>query len=846
MRPHPVNISTIGIKCGSHYLSCLFAGVLACLLPAVAAYAAPGVSGGIVFVVSPNGSDTHAGTADKPFATLQRARDAIRRLPEKNARILIRGGTYYLPRGITFGPEDSGTQQHRITYAAYPNEVPILIGGAKITGWKQFNSSIYVADLPKGISGSQLFEGSKRLTAARAPQTGYFRLARGLDTNDHLAFEFDPTDFDPTDWDISEAKVNIWPNHDWFNHNYSIKSIDSNKHTISLQAGRTTLRPGNRFYIKNVLALLDQPGEFFISLKTRKIYVWPKSGVAGLEHMVLSTADSVVRIKGDGDKTVQNLDFHRLDIGICEGDAVSISRAEDCSIRNCKIENAGVTGVMISGHAQRIVLEGNLIRRHGQHGVSLMGRGPGRSDISHHNIVTNNHIHHCGRLIGHGYGVRISQSGHNQITHNHIHHVPRYGVTIKGARYGTIKGKIPGMTWENRYDFMPGRNNLIAYNDIHHTNLDSQDTGAIESWGSGRDNIIKNNLIHDTGNNEFNLQSGIYLDDQADYFTVTSNIIYGVVGTNNNQCIYTKGIGNLIENNILVGNNVCGTGIRSFSMADERCDHHTYLRNIIFFEPDGPAVKRGAFGSGVSNIHDKGTTLKWRIDIPAGGTYHLWMRYAAHNTPYGVTKMDGRTSVSIDSGEPTALRNMPDTGGWGRQQWARTATIPITEGPHTVLWKNEKGSGLNMDALLLCTDDDWAPRGVTLPPLEPGHQLVLIQAENYMAKNGRSVESNARAYAFVNWSDDRVTESDNNVFFNSGGSVTIQGGPADKSYEKWRQILSSRFDQSSVVSDPMFVDVPGRDFRLKSNSPALGLGFKPIDTSRIGLTDKFPPRFERQ
>jgi len=372
------------------------------------------------------------------------------------------------------------------------------------------------------------------------------------------------------------------------------------------------------------------------------------------------------------DWIVRNVHFEGLDVGICEKDAISISGAEDCSVRNCTIENAGATGVVIADRAQRIVAYGNLIRLHGQHGVSLRGRGPGQADVNHHNVIENNHIHHCGRLI-----------------------MPRYGTTIKGSRYGTIKGKIKGMTWENRYDFMHGRNNLIAYNDIHHTNMDSQDTGAIESWGSGRDNKIDHNLIHDTGNRQFNLQSGIYLDDQADYFIVTNNIIYGVTGTGYNQCIYSKGIGNRIENNILIGNSSCDVGIRSFFMADERCDHHQYLRNIIYFEQSDKQSARAKSGGGAGKI------------------------------------------------------------------------------------------------------------------------------------------------------DDRVTASENNIFYKPGGSVSIKGGPADGSLDKWRTMPGRKFDRKSMVADPLFFDVANRDFRLKSASPALRLGFEQIDVSNIGLAMDFPERFER-
>ena len=44
-------------------------------------------------------------------------------------------------------------------------------------------------------------------------------------------------------------------------------------------------------------------------------------------------------------------------------------------------------------------------------------------------------------------------------------------------------------------------------------------------------------------------------------------------------------------------------------------------------------------------------------------------------------------------------------------------------------------------------------------------------------------------------------------------------------------------DKHSLACDPMFVDPENGDFRLKPESPALKLGFIPIDLSKIGLVD---------
>ena len=44
-------------------------------------------------------------------------------------------------------------------------------------------------------------------------------------------------------------------------------------------------------------------------------------------------------------------------------------------------------------------------------------------------------------------------------------------------------------------------------------------------------------------------------------------------------------------------------------------------------------------------------------------------------------------------------------------------------------------------------------------------------------------------------------------------------------------------DAHSVVADPLFIDPANGDFRLQPESPALKLGFTPIDMSQIGLRD---------
>ena len=78
-----------------------------------------------------------------------------------------------------------------------------------------------------------------------------------------------------------------------------------------------------------------------------------------------------------------------------------------------------------------------------------------------------------------------------------------------------------------------------------------------------------------------------------------------------------------------------------------------------------------------------------------------------------------------------------------------------------------------------------------------------------------------------NWSNNQF-EIDKNVYFDTRTSnVTFKGATL-------RQWQARGHDTHSVIADPLFRDPKKLDFRLKENSPALKLGFKPIDLSTVG------------
>ncbi len=59
--------------------------------------------------------------------------------------------------------------------------------------------------------------------------------------------------------------------------------------------------------------------------------------------------------------------------------------------------------------------------------------------------------------------------------------------------------------------------------------------------------------------------------------------------------------------------------------------------------------------------------------------------------------------------------------------------------------------------------------------------------------------------------------------------------PAGMTWPEWQ---AKGNDTHSIIADPLFADAKNGDFTLKPDSPALKVGFKPIDTSQIGIQKK--------
>ena len=145
------------------------------------AEAEPGPLAEADFYVAAEGKDTNPGTAAAPFATLTKARNAVREKVAagltRNLLVLIRGGTYRQADTLAFGPDDSGTGKYSVTYAACPGEKVVLSGGRQIAGWKKGHGEVWTVELPQVKSGQgyfrQRFVNGRRAIRARTPNRGW-------------------------------------------------------------------------------------------------------------------------------------------------------------------------------------------------------------------------------------------------------------------------------------------------------------------------------------------------------------------------------------------------------------------------------------------------------------------------------------------------------------------------------------------------------------------------------------------------------------------------------------------------------------------------------------------------
>ena len=112
------------------------------------------------FYVSPTGSDQNPGTENKPFQSLEKARDTIRQLknekryPSTGVTVWLRAGEYPLSQTFALNEKDAGLPQAPVIYRAFPGEIVHLTGGQTVpsTEFKPVTDPAILARLLREMS----------------------------------------------------------------------------------------------------------------------------------------------------------------------------------------------------------------------------------------------------------------------------------------------------------------------------------------------------------------------------------------------------------------------------------------------------------------------------------------------------------------------------------------------------------------------------------------------------------------------------------------------------------------------------------------------------------------------
>jgi hypothetical protein len=318
------------------------------------------------FYVSTTGNDRWSGTVpeptpdrrDGPFATLDRAQDAVRRLRRRQprlrgpVRVHLRGGTHFLKRPLTFTPADSGTAQSPTVYCAYAGEAPVLSGGVRLRDWQlgtHHGQACWTVDLPAVRAGrwnfTQLFVNGQRRWRPRLPKTGYHRFAG---TPDGLPAPTGRWHEGPDCALCAPGDLQAWRNLDdvklvmltlWFEAHHRIKELDVARNFVRFR-GRClnpTLKDEKgefaRYFVENVFEALDTPGEWYLDRPAGRLHYLPAAGEQpDTAEVIAPRLAELVRFAGTDRKLVayvwlENLSLQHADWDYPPDDPGSIQAA---------------------------------------------------------------------------------------------------------------------------------------------------------------------------------------------------------------------------------------------------------------------------------------------------------------------------------------------------------------------------------------------------------------------------------------------------------------------------------------------------------------------------------------
>jgi hypothetical protein len=512
-----------------------------------------------VFYVSADGSDEWSGTrpqpnaagSDGPFATLERAREAVRaREKGSAATVYARGGRYALAATFALTAEDGGGPGAPVVYRAFDGEEVRLTGGRPVSGFRGVEDNavrsrlspaarehVRVADLraqgitdygemtsrgfgrPVHTAGLEVFFRDRPMTLARYPNDGWLHIA---DTPDgQPGGKFTVEDDRLRRWSrADDVWVHGYWTYDWADTYEQVARLDPDSGLVVTEPphGVYGYTKGQRFYFLNVLEELDSPGEWYLDRAAGLLYFWPPEPltdgdveVSSLPTLVTMTDVSYVTLRGF---VLEN----------CRADAVQIQGGSHNVVGGCVLRNTGNRAAVIQGGTHHAVA-GCDIYDTGDGGVVLSG-GDRQTLTPAHLSAENNDIFRYSRW-SRTYRPAVSVSGvGNRAAHNRIHDAPHMGIAFGG------------------------NDHVLEFNEVYDI---CKETGDVGAFYTGRDwttrgTVVRHNFFHHIHGPYTHGAMAVYLDDSACGTTIYGNVFYKA----SRAAFIGGGRDNVVENNVFV------------------------------------------------------------------------------------------------------------------------------------------------------------------------------------------------------------------------------------------------------------------------------------------------------
>lgn len=571
------------------------------------------------FYVVPDASQQGDGSRENPYGGLEAAVKGLREHTKNgmntNIIVYLRGGLYVHRDAVVLTAEDSGKNGYTITYRSYPGETAEIAAAEVVTGWREYKDGIYSARIDAPRTVNVLFENDLFAYKARYPNIGdkpyrdYYLRSDGYDKNSPNKFYFKSGDL-PYLNDRQGLQAALFGGGEngefnWWMEQYNAQ-IDYRGKSLTLSVAPVrVMGKGSRYFIQGALELLDTPGEFYYDETAKTVYYKPYNEDINAQTITYATANSPIILEGTEQKPVSNIVFEDLKIGksntntelrAAMDEAISFKYANNCAIRNCEILMTGCDAVYL-WNSKNCDISGNYMHDLGSCAVKCEAEDLYGEVKYTGNTINNNYIKNVGIIKREASGIIVKNTDYGTIMYNRVELSPRIGIQFgTGYEANTLVGStIRGRKVDelNQFEFRNCTRNHVAFNDVSDVETDTQDGGAIYTWGAGMYNLVENNHVHDV---DFPNVGGhsvgypYYGDDASGYTIYNKNI------ADNNQQYgdgtmlavhITKSVGHTVTNNFYINNPNAAKG--AFSTETKLSDPHnniTYVNNLTMNSSD--------------------------------------------------------------------------------------------------------------------------------------------------------------------------------------------------------------------------------------------------------------------